>query len=82
MKPIVIRTDSRQEGTCRSCGAPIEWAVLGLTDKWMPFNPPIVLLPVQASFGGVDSDITEVDMNKTTSHFATCPQAKQWRRRR
>lgn len=82
-KTIVIRTDSRQVGRCRSCGALIEWALIPKSGKLMPFNPPLVLLPIQAL--GTDvalRDYAEVDMSKTTSHFATCPQAEQWRQRR
>jgi hypothetical protein len=81
-KTIVIRTDTRQAGTCRSCGAAIEWAVIPKSGKRMPFNRPLVLLPIQAL--GTEVAIrhyAEVDMRETTSHFATCPQAQQWRRR-
>lgn len=82
MKPIVILNTTRRVGVCRSCGASLEWATVAATQKQMPFNRPIVLLPVLTrAGGGVMTDYVQVDMSQTTSHFATCPDAKQWRRR-
>jgi hypothetical protein len=75
MKPIMIRTDTRQAGTCRFCGAPIEWALVPKRGQRMPFNPPLVLLPVQA-FGVALPHFAEVDMTQTTSHVATCPKGQ------
>jgi len=85
MKPIVIRADSREQGKCRSCGAAIEWATIPKTGKRMPFNRPLVLLPVRGFGAEPDAAMrhfAEVDMSQTTSHFATCPQAEHWRHRR
>ena len=79
MKPIVILADSLRLGTCRSCGAPIEWATVAASQRAMPFNPPIVLLPALA-WDDIAPGVGCVDMEKTVSHFATCPQAKQWKR--
>jgi hypothetical protein len=74
-----IFRDSRNHYACRSCGAPVEWAEL-TTGKLMPFDPPIVtvatLMPV--IIGG---RIVEEVAQATVSHFATCPDAKDWRRR-
>jgi hypothetical protein len=77
MKPIVILADTRRLGTCRSCGAEIEWATVAASEKAMPFNRPIVLEPALALDDSMN--IVRVDMEKTTSHFATCPDAKKWR---
>ena len=76
MKPIAIYADSRGFGTCRSCGARLEWAISADTSKRMPFNPPIVLVPTLIA----DAAVVHIDMDKTHSHFATCPQATSWRR--
>lgn len=71
--------DSRGPGTCRSCGGAIEWAEL-ISGKRHPFNVPIVVLPaLQVEVDGTRT-IQTVDMNRTTSHFATCPDAKKWSR--
>jgi hypothetical protein len=75
MKALVIERESRHLGTCRSCGARIEWATLAGSGKRMPFNPPIVLEGTL-----VDGQTAAVDMTQTTSHFATCPEADTWRR--
>jgi hypothetical protein len=77
MKPISIIPSTRRRTTCRSCGAAIEFATVATTNRPMPFNPPIVLM------AALDLEIgtRRVDMTETTSHFATCPQAKQWRTR-
>lgn len=74
-----IYQDSRGLGACRSCGAPVEWAQLA-SGKRHPFNVPIathaVLVPVI-----IDGRIVEdVNTAATVSHFATCPDAKAWRR--
>ena len=78
---LEIYADTRGWGTCRSCGARVEWAEL-VTGKRMPFNGPITVLRSQGGFLPGDRKIEQVDMQKTTSHFATCPQAKYWRQRR
>jgi hypothetical protein len=75
MKPMLIHPETTF-GRCRSCGAPIEWAQTAGGAR-VPFDPPVVRVP------GLDdcAELVEVDMTKTISHFATCPQAAQWRRR-
>jgi hypothetical protein len=78
--PLVIETGTRRVGTCRSCGASIEWAVVRPSGKAMPFNRPIVLLPALHMDDALGT--ARVDPEQTTSHFATCPQAAQWRRQR
>jgi hypothetical protein len=79
MKPIEILTETRRLGTCRSCGAAIEWATNAATLAPMPFNRPIIFEPA-LTFDDSRALVARVDMSKTTSHFATCPQANAWRR--
>jgi hypothetical protein len=76
---IVVLADSRQSGTCRSCGAPIEWAIVLGTSRRMPFDPPIVLCPSDA-WDTVAPAVLRIDMTQTRTHFVTCPHADQWRR--
>ncbi len=82
MSILQIYADSRGAGTCRSCGAAIEWAEL-TSGKRMPFNPPIVAVRTQGSILEGDGRVVEhVDSKVSTSHFSTCPDAAEWRRRR
>jgi len=78
MAVVKILQHTRGDGTCRSCGAPIVWAELVPSGKRMPFDPPLVAF--RAVVIG-DHVIEEIDTDTSTSHFATCPQAQQWRRR-
>lgn len=74
---LYIYADTRAPGTCRSCGATIEWAEL-LSGKRHPFNAPIVVTQTQDNM--LDSrEILGVEQSQT--HFATCPDAAAWRRR-
>lgn len=82
MSIVQIYADSKGGGTCRSCGADVEWAETVKNKKRMPFNPPIVAVRSQGSIlEGNGRVIEDVDTTVTTSHFATCPDAKDWRRR-
>lgn len=53
---------AHDEGECRSCHAPILWAVNDKSGKSSPFDPA-------------------KDEAPSVSHFATCPQAGQWRKK-
>jgi len=65
--------------SCRSCGAPIVWA-LTLAGKRIPLDPPEKRL-VQRDLAADGTKV--VDLEDTwISHFATCPQADSWRRER
>ena len=78
MALLEIFGDTRGKATCRSCGAPIEWAEMRKSGKRMPFDGEIVA--VRTSY--VDGRLIEiVDSTVTTSHFATCQHATDWRRR-
>jgi len=74
---------------CRSCGAPIRWVIsdrgrsIPIDDKPDP-KGLLVLQPHEdgrtraVHFGTV----VPGDAPRFTSHFATCPQAAQWRQPR
>jgi len=78
MATLSIYTDTRGPGRCRSCGADVEWAQL-VTGKRIPFDPPIVVRVRQQALLD-ERAIDVVDMDQTRSHFASCPDAAQWRR--
>lgn len=80
-------TDFRTE-PCRSCGAPIIWCTTG--SKSMPVNAepepggnlavePTGATP-RARLVGAKHAFGRTDLHK--SHFATCPHAAKWRRKR
>jgi hypothetical protein len=60
--------DHHQIKSCRSCGADIIWFQNPRTDKWMPVDAETV-----------EPDDEELDLKHMTSHFATCPDADDWR---
>jgi hypothetical protein len=77
---LQIFQDSKGRGQCRSCGAPLEWAEL-TSGKRHPFNPPIVVTATVGSLLDGARIIELVDTAITSSHFATCPQAAEHRRK-
>ena len=65
---------------CRTCGAPILWAVTG-QGKRMPLD--VDRRPVLVVEGELDDGTAIVSQQAGyTSHFATCPQADDWRRKK
>jgi hypothetical protein len=77
------------ETRCRSCGAPVIWAVSTLGRKlpvdaspdtdgqwWLTTDDARATQP---NFRRVDL-YTPEDTPRYTSHFATCPQADKWRK--
>jgi hypothetical protein len=85
----------RSDATCRSCGAPMRWAESLTTKKQMPLDveptetgnigvvewverPSRLPLPIVAYNPSTGTQATPY---RYTSHFATCPQAAQWRKR-
>jgi hypothetical protein len=67
---------------CRSCGAPVVW-VWSSAGKAMPLDavpvPDGMFQLVDGRAWTVRSDLQPGP--RYTSHFATCPQAYDWRRR-
>lgn len=78
---IEIYGDTRRLGQCRSCGAPIEWATVVKSGHPMPFNPPIEPVRIQPPLYGPEREVQVVETTVTITHWATCPDAADWRRR-
>jgi hypothetical protein len=80
MPILKIYADSKGPGQCRSCGAAITWAEL-TSGKRHPFDGEIVAVRSQGSIleGRV---IEDIDTSITRSHFESCPDAKDWRKRK
>lgn len=84
------------EGKCRSCGAAVIWAPLAATGGLMPLDVQTELAPAPKLVayndetglarvlgkGDVREALLHAGPNVTfhQSHFATCPQAREWRR--
>lgn len=82
MAMLHIYEDSRGLGTCRSCGRSIEWAEL-TSGARHPFDPPIRPVRTQPDLMGDGSRVVQdVDTASSPSHFASCPHADAWRKRR
>jgi hypothetical protein len=75
-------------GRCRSCPAPVYWCVTG-TGTPMPVDvEPVANGNIQLSWNGerilavyLTGDLAAVPGPKRVSHFATCKDAKAWRKR-
>jgi len=76
MPILKIYRDTRARGTCRSCGASIEWAEL-TSGKRHPFDAVVVDNVQESLIGG--RLVEEVD--SSCSHFVSCPQAADWKRK-
>jgi hypothetical protein len=67
------------EGRCRSCGKRILWAQSALTGARVPLDPE----PVTSGGGFVQNEhgmlVWTTSGERRASHFATCPQAAEWR---
>lgn len=81
--------------TCKSCGAPIVWTVTEAGYESMPIdvNPSAlgnvrllqgegVLIPVARVCADATLDLFDQDDDgyRYVPHFATCPQASEWRK--
>lgn len=80
MAKIKIWVDSKGLSTCKSCGAPIEWAQVVASGSKMPFDAPIVSVSTETDPASA-RQIEVVDTSVTKSHFATCKDANDWRHR-
>ena len=69
--------------TCRSCNASITWATSARTGKPMPldFDPSPIgnLVVIKGVARHVTPEDRELHRETYVSHFATCPQAGEWR---
>lgn len=79
MPLVAIVHDSKGRGTCRSCKAPITWART-IRGKAIPFDGDIVVVRTEGS-PLTGSVVEYVDTDVTPTHFQTCPQASDWRKR-
>ena len=78
---LEIYKDSHgKKAHCRSCGAPIEWAELK-SGKKMPFDFPIVVTVTEGNVLDGTRIVERVDTDISQTHFATCPDSKNWSRR-
>jgi len=74
---IIVWTASRVRGQCRSCRQPIEWATIVESGKHVPLDVPVLVAHTTSGDNGRMMDAIE-----TPSHFATCPDARAWRKRK
>lgn len=86
----VFTPDGFQTQNCRSCTAPIVWAVTD-DNKMMPVDagadPEGNVVLSRSGFGAVrvtvlDQDALFGDGTRRKSHFATCPDGDAWRSKR
>jgi hypothetical protein len=78
MPVMKVWDDTKGRGSCNSCGAAITWFQL-TSGKRHPFDgEPSYVRTAQAD-GRL---VGEIDTSISSSHFASCPQAGQWRRRK
>lgn len=70
-------------GKCRSCGAPVLWVVMAPSGKWNPLDEAPRADGNVIEEGGRARIATAEDQGSVryASHFATCPNAGQHRRR-
>lgn len=78
----------REEGRCRSCGAPILWAIT-TAGKPMPVDAvpdPAGNVSVEREAGRLVARVhTEPSLfgePRHMPHHATCPQGTEWKKRR
>ena len=76
-KPTMLHVydDTKGKGECRSCHASIFWFTL-VSGKKHPFDTDVYLTTMHGDDRRLIGTISAED-----SHFATCPQAKEWSRR-
>lgn len=77
---VQVYAASRRPDHCRSCGRKIEWVIVVKSGKSMPFDSPVSILNESEDFEG--RRFQTIDTEKSKSHFATCPDAANWRGRR
>jgi hypothetical protein len=71
--------------TCKSCGAPIVWAFVPRTGRRMPVDADPVddgnVILTRPSTSMAEAHVVAKGAGTHVSHFATCPQAAEHRRR-
>lgn len=82
----------RADAECRSCHAPIRWVVTAATGKRMPIDPTPVpdgnvwIDHIEAGLPVVHVGLSHDDVPRSEpcayqSHFVSCPQRDEWRRK-
>lgn len=78
--------DMNRLAECSTCKAPILWARWALSGRAVPIDPtPVSSGNLALEAGRVHlytDDDARLQRERFTSHFATCPDADQHRRRR
>lgn len=69
--------DTKGHGACRSCHAKIEWYAL-VSGRKHPVNADAVAV---RSYHEEDSGRLVLVFDSADSHFATCPDSKDWSRK-
>lgn len=78
---------------CRSCGAAVAWVITAPKGKRMPIDPePVADGNIILQLGAVNSQVpplattlakgASTELPRYKSHFATCPNAKQHRKKK
>ena len=71
--------------SCKSCGAPIEWAHWETSGKATPIDAAPAangnLAVVNGKIHKYTAEDARLARDRRTSHFATCPDAQDWRSR-
>ncbi len=73
---LSVLVDSEGHGTCRSCHADITWYEL-TSGRKHPVNRGAPILQTKHD----DNGQLVGTIDSSDSHFATCPQARDWSRR-
>jgi len=77
---IEVYGDTRRAGVCRSCRAPVEWATVVKSGKPILFDPPVEVVRIQPPLFGDERAVEVIDTTRTRVHFASCPDAVDWRK--
>lgn len=73
---LKVLDDTKGGGECRSCHAAITWFEL-VSGKRHPFDGEPVYLKTETN----DDGRLVGHIDRSESHFATCPQSKDWSRK-
>lgn len=68
------------QALCRSCGKPIEWAIT-TNGKTIPLEAGFATLERKTFKVESGAMVTIIKVSEKASHFVTCPQANQWRKK-
>lgn len=78
MAMFQVFDDTRGPATCRSCQAKVTFFEMAKSGKTMPFDGAPVYVKTELRDGRL---VGYIDGSMFASHFSTCQQASDWRRR-